>query len=148
MSLSREDRFDRSGFDRGVVGVLYVTPEDVKKTVGFGRYWPRQAHGLRTGAWTYDGLWMPPHAPPARTYPWGDKGKSNLTFGFDKKSWTTTQADILAPLSEEESEYARTHPTSWTLEPPAATGSDKVKGSAKVIRLPISLPPPPLHAMR
>lgn len=97
-------------FDRGVVGELKVTIEDVKKTVGFGRYWPRQAHGLTTGAWTYDGLWMPPNGiRSARSYPWGDKGRSNLVLGFDHQPWTTTQADILKLPSAEEREWARTH---------------------------------------
>lgn len=46
-------------FDAGLVGELTVTQADVQKTVGNGRYWPRQAHGLKTGAWSFDGLWMP-----------------------------------------------------------------------------------------
>ncbi|KAJ1624919.1 hypothetical protein T492DRAFT_1043512 [Pavlovales sp. CCMP2436] len=118
-------------YSDGVVGELYVTAEDVKKTVGFGRYWPRQAHGLSTGAWTYDGLWMPSHAPPpARSYPWGDKGKSNLIFGFDKSTWTTTQADILKPLSAEEAEYTRTHRTTYDAQPLDA--GTTVKGAAKL----------------
>lgn len=105
-------------FDRGLVGELKVTQEDVKRTVGFGRYWPRQAHGLSTGAWTYDGLWMPPNAPSqARTYPWGDKGKSTLVLGFDENTWTTTQADILKPPPPEEFRGAR--------PPPANAGSSR-----------------------
>jgi hypothetical protein len=119
-------------FDRGVVGELRVTQEDVKKTVGFGRYWPRQAHGLETGAWTYDGLWMPPHAPPkARVYPWGDKGKSTMVLGFDKPQWTTTQADILKPLSPEEMEYARSHKL-----PTGAPGAAERKGPLKLDQSP------------
>ncbi|KAG8464031.1 hypothetical protein KFE25_000199 [Diacronema lutheri] len=119
-------------FDRGVVGELKVTPEDVRKTVGFGRFWPRQAHGLQTGAWTYDGLWMPPGAPAkARMYPWGDKGKSTLVLGFDKGTWTTTQADILKPPSAEEMAYARAHP-----QPTVAPGAAERKGVLKLDRSP------------
>lgn len=119
-------------FDRGVVGELRVTAEDVKKTVGFGRYWPRQAHGLETGAWTYDGLWMPPHAPPkARTYPWGDKCRSRLVLGTDANDWSTTQADILKPPSAEEMAYARAH-----APPVVAPGAAERKGPLKLDRSP------------
>lgn len=123
-------------FDRGVVGELKVTLDDVKKTVGNGRYWPRQAHGLKTGAWTYDGLWMPPHASAVvstRFYPWGDKIKSTLVLGTDKDAWTTTQQDILKAPSAEEMEYARTH-----AQPSVAPGAAERKGPLKLDRSPYS----------
>lgn len=121
-------------FDAGLVGELTVTQADVEKTVGFGRYWPRQAHGLETGAWTYDGLWMPAHAPPkARVYPWGDKCRSTLVLGTDKSDWSTTQADILKPPSEAERLYARQHPQSIT---GAVPGASEMKGALKLDQSP------------
>lgn len=83
-------------FDSGVVGELTVTPEEMRKTVGHGRYWPREAGGLRTGAWSYDGEWMPPGAPKARRdYPWRDT-KSPPKLGRDEPVWSTAQRDASA----------------------------------------------------